>query len=426
MKIKVYYDAGSSMELSDIVFHEYPKLKYEIEIISVNTLSQLNILKFKKVDADQNGTDPEKMNWLLESKLNDIDKIQLLKDNDALIAQGVIDYTSDIDKNNVDHSISIKLIDQLADGFDDDVTYSCVVADAKSFSDIVSEIHSTYLAPLGIAAMSKPTEENWETVRPVDAEVAETYPFYMFYNYYVVDWNGLTLKEVLRQICILGNCRIIINGITMQIKLNVLLEGSSATTPDGTLVITKEPMKKPNESSYEIDADTFYKLKILRAYGDNSVTAVGHDKDNDDLDSIWEDANENQWKLVDFLSDSRILFEHYPDDPPDEPGYEMPDSGTLTHVSGATHTDDIVFSASGLVFSYISYNNENIQDMIDDYYDLESYMQFYHLEGMNSNIEAGEIFTQDNIDMQATMIEKDLRFIEDSLQPVNMIAIERE
>ena len=423
MKIKVYYDAGSSMELSDIVFHDYPKFKHEIEILSVNTMAQLNTLKFKKVTANETGTDPEKMNWLLTTKINDIDKIKLLKDDDTLIAQGVIDEDGDIMKNNVDHSISIKLIGHLADGLDEDVTYSCSVNDEKSFSDIVSDIHTDYLVPLGITASSKPTEENWETVRPVDIVGTALYPFYMYNNYYAVDWNGLKLKEVLRQICIMGNCRIIIKGITMQVKLNILIGGESATTPDGKLVITKEPMKKPDESSYEIDENTEYNLKIKKAYGDNSVTAAAHDKGQGDIDSIWEDEEENRWKLIGFSAGDKINFEHYPDNPPDEPGYEMPDSGTLTHVSGATNTDDIVFSESEVIYTYIPLG---IQTIIDAYYDLDSYMQFYHLEGLNSNIEAGEIFTHDSIDMQATIVERDLRFIEGSLQPVSIIAVDKE
>lgn len=413
------------MELSDIVFHDFPKLKYEINVLSVNTMAQLNTLKFKKVDADQNGADPEKMNWLLTSKKNVIDKIQLLKNDDTLIAQGAMDYASDIMKNNMDHSISIKLIDQIADGFDEEVTYSCSVNDGKSFHDIVYDIWNTYLAPLGITASSMPTEENWETVRPVDAEVAETRPFYMYNNYYGVNWDGLTIKETLRQICILGNCRIIIKGFTMQIKLNVLVGGDSATIPDGKMVIVKEPLKKPDDEAYEIDTNTYYKVDMLKAYADNKVTAADHDKDNDDLDSIWEAAG-NQWKLIAFQAGDVIRFEHYPDDPPGEPGYEMPDSGTLTHVSGATHTDDIEFSDSAIVPTFTTYDDEDIQTIIDAYYDSDSYIQFYHLEGLNSNIEAGEIFTQDSIDMQATMVERDLRFIEGSLQPVAIIAVDRE
>ena len=409
------------MVLGNVVFHDIPKLKEEIEVNSMNTLSQLNTLKFKKADADETGTDPEKMNWLLTTKLYLIDKIQLLKNNGAVLSQGVIDYEADIDIDNVNHSITIKMRDMLPDGFDEEVTYSC----GKTFYEIVGDIRSDYLSSLGILAISRPPEEDWKKVRPVDDEVADTHPFYMHDNLYVVNWDGLSIKEVLRQICILGNCRIIISGITMIIKLNVLRIGESAITPDGKLVITKEPLKKPDDEAYSIDMDTLYKVSMLRAYADNRVDAGGHDKDAEDLESIWLDANSNQWKLVTLLVDEHIQFEHYPDDPQGSPGYEMPASGTLTHISGATHTSDIVYTGAEIVPTVTTYDDEDIKTMIDNYYDLDSYMQFYHLEGLNSNVDAGDIFELDSKDMQATMVERDLRFIEEDLQPVNIEAIDR-
>ncbi len=62
-----------------------------------------------------------------------------------------------------------------------------------------------------------------------------------------------------------------------------------------------------------------------------------HDKDASDLTSIWSDGT-NQWKL-DSLHVGRLAFS--------KNGHTVnaPASGTLTHVSGATHTGDITYTA---------------------------------------------------------------------------------
>jgi len=68
---------------------------------------------------------------------------------------------------------------------------------------------------------------------------------------------------------------------------------------------------------------------------------VVHDKDASDQLSIWQDSNTNQWKLETIQNTNELIFSHY------SHTSDMPDgAGTLTHVSGATHTDDIDYTST--------------------------------------------------------------------------------
>lgn len=60
-----------------------------------------------------------------------------------------------------------------------------------------------------------------------------------------------------------------------------------------------------------------------------------HDKTSDDYSSIWADSNTNQWTLTEQIA-GRLTFTRNVRNLA-----EMPLTGTLTHVSGATHTGDI-------------------------------------------------------------------------------------
>lgn len=70
-----------------------------------------------------------------------------------------------------------------------------------------------------------------------------------------------------------------------------------------------------------------------------SVTFVTHDKDSTDLESIWEDSDSNQWKFEEVVSSSVLKFSRsvHHDDMPVA-------TDTLTHVSGGTHTANIVYT----------------------------------------------------------------------------------
>jgi hypothetical protein len=63
-----------------------------------------------------------------------------------------------------------------------------------------------------------------------------------------------------------------------------------------------------------------------------------HDKTSDDYSSIWADGNASQWTLTSQIA-GRLTFTRYWRNLPD-----MPATGTLTHVSGATNTGNITYT----------------------------------------------------------------------------------
>lgn len=83
-----------------------------------------------------------------------------------------------------------------------------------------------------------------------------------------------------------------------------------------------------------------------------SVTSTGHDKTNDDINSVWEDSAGHRYTLAQISGDDIILAPAITvngggqgKDTRDWNAYDTIPGTTLTHVSGATHTNAIVFSA---------------------------------------------------------------------------------
>ena len=79
------------------------------------------------------------------------------------------------------------------------------------------------------------------------------------------------------------------------------------------------------------------------------VTSTTHNKTDADQESIWQASNGTQWQL-ETIQENRLKFKKY-----NGTGV-LPSSGTLTWVSGGTHTEDIVYAgaelAEGNPFSY--------------------------------------------------------------------------
>ncbi len=68
-----------------------------------------------------------------------------------------------------------------------------------------------------------------------------------------------------------------------------------------------------------------------------------HDKDSSDQHSIWKDKNGNLWQM-ETIEERRIKFTRYNGHTADMPA----GNGTLVHSSSATHTADILFTATAV------------------------------------------------------------------------------
>jgi hypothetical protein len=89
------------------------------------------------------------------------------------------------------------------------------------------------------------------------------------------------------------------------------------------------------------DSDSKYGIEEVDDIGQftTSPYPTGHDKDDSDLFSIWEDGNTDQWVLLGFYNqpiEGNTLLMYQVSTQSLGAG-----SGTLTHVSGATNTSDI-------------------------------------------------------------------------------------
>jgi len=98
------------------------------------------------------------------------------------------------------------------------------------------------------------------------------------------------------------------------------------------------------------------------------VSGGTHDKDSSDLLSYWEDSNNNNWKIEE-IETTRIKFSasgHTSDMPTS--------SDTLTHVSGAAHTNDI---------KYTSVQDDGGNPLWDDVTNRVNYQAFCDRNGFN-------------------------------------------
>jgi hypothetical protein len=72
---------------------------------------------------------------------------------------------------------------------------------------------------------------------------------------------------------------------------------------------------------------------------DVEFTVTSHDKNAVDLVSIWQDSNNNVWKLEAVNSSTLLTFSRV------NHTANAPASGNLTHVSGATNTNNIIYTS---------------------------------------------------------------------------------
>jgi len=419
---------GTNYEFSDNVFAEPPKLKEEIEITEPKATAQMNSIKFKVLEPIETGNEIEQLNWLLTSNLESIEKLRLLKDNGVLLTEGSIDLEGEIVVSNVEQSISIPIIDLMAALLD--TTGEVFDSFSKTLYEHVEAIHEGFFVPAGITNISLPTEELWLTVRPLDIN----YPGYVYIDRkYKLLYNDLKLKEILKQICILGNCRIFIRDNTLQVVLNDNI-ADELITPDGDL----EELSTKTElltRGYELSGSMcFYTEKCLEA----SSYAITPQTSPCGISSgsygaVWQDENGNQWELYsvrdvsgqDEDREDRLEFHPSPDNPPVEPGYVMPGSGWLTHVSGGDDPGDIEIKESIDIYEYYLLETTAAKAVVDEFYRVGERVKYHNLEGLNGNLMVGDFFDFNNIIMRAIAIERDMSLIENPLQAVKIKALRR-
>ena len=250
--------------------------------------------------------------------------------------------------------------------------------------------------------------------------------------YRAADEQQISFSEVLQQICILGNCSFIVKGTMLMAIIRKEPFPADIITPAGDLQILERNDVLPDNIDFTIHEDTTFNLKGSNYFSDWMVHVNSGMKTNDDLDSIWQDTSTNQWKLIAILSSTRLIFEHYPTNPPAYPGYGLPDPpSTLTWVSGGVDQTDIVYDYDSDASVY--HDNAWIDTKTSDFYE-DNYYNYkykeYPITGINSFVGTGVLkvsryFTHEGMTLLVKSIKRDLRFIEDTYQPVDILALRR-
>jgi len=105
------------------------------------------------------------------------------------------------------------------------------------------------------------------------------------------------------------------------------------------------------------------------------VTSATHNKDTSDIGSLWTDGTYNFWIAEISGDDITLLSQEYADG--DSWKMRTSVNGTLTHVSGATHTDDITVNSQSAVQQYPSVKNTTTNYLIDGSRVLEEDVIYY-------------------------------------------------
>ena len=115
------------------------------------------------------------------------------------------------------------------------------------------------------------------------------------------------------------------------------------------------------------------------------ATAEGHGKTEADIGSIWL-LGESTFVLISIPDENRLRLQHFNDTKMNSGkfGSWVSCTGTLTHSSGATNTDDIVVTESSMCQLYRSFNNYSIDVLVD---------------GQSVGIDAVGTFTGDRVDI---------------------------
>jgi len=443
MKVKFYYDA-TSLELPATVFYEIPHMTEELEFFDIKTNSNNMSMKFLLAEsADETGTDSEKLRYLIENSYHDITKVEIAKDSGGtLLFSGNIDFDKKLIFSDEKRYIEMKILGILAGVFDTELSIYISNRGGSYFYDgynasIIENIFNWLVSNSDIRSYSIIAPDVWNQYRPCEASVLDDYPTEVYEHRYRVPWEyyyledeqTIALSEVLQQICILGNCGFIVRGTTLIVWIK---EPASLVTPGGDLQILERNDLAAEEIDFTIHEDTVFNLLGSDAYNDWLIHISSGMKTDDDLNSIWQDANTNQWKLISVLSGDRLIFEHYPTNPPSVPGYELPNpTSTLIWISGGINHTNIVYDSDS--DDDVQHDNSWIDTEIDDFYEDNYYNDQYKeylITGINNcsgfgSLRASRYFIHESMTLLVKSIKRDLQFIEDTYQPVDIIAIRR-